>query len=127
MQVLLLITYSTKFGNEIIEYFKLQNPHSIGHKTTLISIGIDQKSDEDVLQEIYEKLNSINSLTTIVIFSDAGIPTKISKRIQWSDENVQLYKAKGSLVENGFLTYMMLNTRAPKETFDSIMNDIVEK
>ncbi|MBD5423394.1 MAG: hypothetical protein HDR43_02775 [Mycoplasma sp.] len=126
MIIFIVITYKINFSQEIISYFKSQNICN-GYNFNFIPIGLDEGDDEEILNKIYKKLNDIKNLETVVVFSDVGLPTKLAKRIEIKDNNIELFRAKGSLIENGYLSYIMLNTKAPKETIEQVINDKIEK
>lgn len=125
MTILLIITYKLDFSNQVIEYFKSKNICN-GFKFSFLSAGVDEGYEDEVLNNIYKKLDNFKSVETIVILSDAGIPTKIAKRIKYKDET-KIFKSKNSLIENGFLTYLMLNTKIPVEAIEKVINENIEK
>lgn len=126
MTILIIITYNLRFSNEIIEYFKTQNICN-GYKFTFLPIGLDEGNEEEILTKIYKKIKSYKSVETVISFADAGLPTKLAKRIEIKDENIRYYRSKGSLIENGYLTYLMTNTRAPKEIIEQVIDTKIEK
>lgn len=126
MTILILITYKLRFSNEIVSYFKEQNICNT-YNFNFLPVGLDEGPEEKILNTITNRLRDIRNLNNVIIFSDVGLPTKLAKRIEVESPDIKLFRAKGSLVENGFLTYIMLNTKAPIETIDNVMNDIIEK
>ncbi len=126
MTIFIVITNDYRFSNEIIRYFRMQNLCN-DYKLVFIAIGLNEGSDQFILNKLYSQLSEFRTIENIVIFSDIGLPTKFSKKIMIVNSNIKVYWAKGSLIENGYLTYIMLNTSAPIETYNSIMNEKIEK
>ena len=126
MTILIIVTYKIDFSNEVIKYFKSQNMCN-NYKFSFLPVGLDQGSKQEIIDNINEKLNNFKSLKTVVVFSDAGLPVKLAKRIKIKDPNVKLFRSKSSLIENGFLTYIMLNTQAPVETIEKVIDEKIEK
>ena len=126
MTILIIVTYKIDFSNEIIKYFKSQNMCN-SYKFSFLPVGLDQGSKQEIIDNINEKLNNFKSLKTVVVFSDAGLPVKLAKRIKIKDPNVKLFRSKSALIENGFLTYIMLNTQAPVETIEKVIDEKIEK
>ncbi|WP_022934595.1 hypothetical protein ACJA28_02460 [Mesomycoplasma moatsii] len=126
MTIFIIITYSNNFSNEVVKYFKSQNVCN-HFNFYFLPIGLDENDEEIILTKIHEKINEFKNVDTIAIFSDAGLPTKFAKRILIKDPNISFYRSTGSIIENGFLTYMMLNTKAPKETIETVLDCKIDK
>lgn len=122
MNVMIIVTNKIKFSNDIISYFKEMNLQNYSH-LTFIPIGLDEGSEEQILESIYERINQIKFLNIITIFSDLGLPNQFSKRIKVNIPNVNVLYSNGSLIEKGFLTYMLLNTGAPLDTIEKMIKD----
>lgn len=127
MTIFITITNELQFSNEIIKYWKNQN-NCNGYKFLFLPIGLDEGKEEKILNKIYDFVYSHQNTKNVVVFSDAGLSTKLAKRIHFDqDSGINLFRSKGALIENGFLSYIMLNTSAPESTFDSILNDYIDK
>ncbi len=126
MIVFLIITYKLHFSQEIIKYFKSQNMCN-GFNFTFLPIGLDQGDEKDILIQIDQKISELKRTENVVIFSDAGLSTKLAKQVNLSNPNIKLFRSKGSLIENGYLTYIMLNTKAPIQVIEQIINEPIEK
>lgn len=126
MTILIVITYKLNFSNEVISYFKSQNICNI-YNFNFLPVGLDEGPEDKILNTIYNRLRDIKNLNTVVVFSDAGLPTKLAKRIEMENKEINFFRSKGSLIENGFLAYIMLNTRAPIETIEDAISDPIEK
>ena len=122
MNVMIIVTNKIKFSNDIISYFKEMNLQNYSH-LTFIPIGLDEGSEEQILESIYERINQIKFLNIITIFSDLGLPNQFSKRIKVNIPNINVLYSNGSLIEKGFLTYMLLNTGAPLDTIEKMIKD----
>ena len=125
MNVFVVITYSEIFSNQIVDYFKSLNPIN-HHQFCFITAGADN-DEEVVIKNINSKLEEIRNLENVVVFSDAGIPAKMARRIKIKKEGVEIIRSQGSLIENGYLTFLVLNTRAPIEVVKDIINKQIEK
>lgn len=127
MTIFIVITNELEFSEHIIRYWKNQNICN-GYKFQFLATGLDEGREEDILNKIYKFIDEHKNVKQIAIFSDAGLSTNLAKRIHLDEgRNIKILRSKGSLIENGFLSYIMLNTGAPEETFDSILNDYINK
>lgn len=127
MTIFITITNELHFSNEIIKYWKNQNICN-GYKFSFLPVGLDEGKDEKILNKIYDFVNNHRNIKNVVVFSDAGLSTKLAKRIHFDqDKGINLFRSKGALIENGFLSYIMLNTSAPESTFNSILDDYIDK
>lgn len=126
MTVFVVITYKLSFSSQIIEYFKELNPLN-NFCFVFLPIGLDMDKESLIIEKAIKKIESYSKLENVVIFSDVGTPAKLAKRIKIKKENVKIICSKGSLIENGYLTYLMMNTRTPIEIVEKITDKNIEK
>ena len=72
-------------------------------------------------------MNELNKIEVVVVFSDAGLSTKLAKQINLENPEIKLFRSKGSLIENGYLTYIMSNTKVPNQIVEQIINENIDK
>lgn len=120
---LIIITHKLDFSNQIISYFQSINPLN-AYNLSLIGFGLDENDDELSKQakKIADKLIKDTKLKQVVIFSDLGYPSQLAKRIKFDNPEIQVLLSEGNLIENGYLTYILLNTKAPIEVISEVIN-----
>lgn len=127
MILFVVITNKYDFSIQVIEYFKSQNITN-HHWLLFYPIGLDKQKEEYALDNLKEYLSKHPRVETMVLFSDVGAPTNVAKIIEKDvDIKQNVVRSLGSLIENGFLAYLMLNTKAPIESTESIINKIIDK
>lgn len=118
---LMIITNKLDFSIHIIDYFQSMNPLN-AFNLSLIPIGLDQNESKDELMgEINKNFEKDPKLKMVVIFSDLGSPREIAKEIKSDNPELKLICSNGNLIENAFLTYILLNTRAPVEAIKEVL------
>lgn len=122
MVLLLMITYKIEFSNQIINYFKSLNPIN-NFYLSFMPIGLDEMEESKLLDLVIKKIDNNPKIESIVVFADVGLPTKFAKRIQLKKRDIKIIISKGSIIENGFLSYLLLNTKAPIESVEMIIDD----
>lgn len=126
MTIFIVLTYKVNFSNQIIEYFKSLNP--VNHfNFNFFAVGLDQSKEEHIVRSIIDRIDRNSKIDTIAIFSDVGNPSKVAKRLKFKNKNITILRSEGSIIENGYLTYMMLNTKTPIESVKTILNKKIEK
>ena len=118
---LMIITHKAEFSNQIIEYFKSLNPIN-NFNFSFLPVGLDNRDEEVIINQVLEQIAEDPRLTIVVIFADLGLPTKLAYRIRDKKHDVQVFLAKGSIIENAYLAYLMLNTKAPIEAVLEILD-----
>lgn len=118
---LMIITHKAEFSNQIIEYFKSLNPIN-NFNFSFLPVGLDNRDEEIIINQVLEQIAEDPRLTIVVIFADLGLPTKLAYRIRDKKHDVQVVLAKGSIIENAYLAYLMLNTKAPIEAVLEILD-----
>lgn len=118
---LMIITHKAEFSNQIIEYFKSLNPIN-NFNFSFLPVGLDNRDEEVIINQVLEQIAEDPRLTIVVIFADLGLPTKLAYRIRDKKHDVQVVLAKGSIIENAYLAYLMLNTKAPIEAVLEILD-----
>lgn len=118
---LMIITHKAEFSNQIIEYFKSLNPIN-NFNFSFLPVGLDNRDEEVIINQVLEQIAEDPRLTIVVIFADLGLPTKLAYRIRDKKHDVQVVLAKGSIIENAYLAYLMLNTKAPIESVLEILD-----
>ena len=118
---LMIITHKAEFSNQIIEYFKSLNPIN-NFNFSFFPVGLDNRDEEVIINQVLEQIAEDPRLTIVVIFADLGLPTKLAYRIRDKKHDVQVVLAKGSIIENAYLAYLMLNTKAPIEAVLEILD-----
>lgn len=119
---LMIITNKLNFSINIIDYFQSMNPLN-SFNLSLIPIGLDQnESKTDLINEINKNLEKDPKLKMVVIFSDLGSPREIAKQIKSDNPDLKIICSNGNLIENSFLTYILLNTKAPFETIKEVVD-----
>lgn len=126
MTLFLIITNKLYFSQEIIKYFKTQNMCNT-YNFSFLPIGLDQGDEKEILKMINERIIELRKIEVVVVFSDAGLSTKLAKQINLDNPNIKLFRSKGSLIENGYLTYIMLNTKVPLQIVEEIINEKIDK
>lgn len=127
MILFVIITNKYEFSIQIIEYFKSQNITN-HHWLLFYPIGLDKQKEVDAAENLKDYLSKHPKIETVVLFSDVGSPTNVAKRIE-KEPNIKqkILRSQGSLIENGYLAYLMLNTKAPLESIKSILDKIIDK
>lgn len=119
---LMIITNKLNFSINIIDYFQSMNPLN-SFNLSLIPIGLDQnESKTDLINEINKNLEKDPKLKMVIIFSDLGSPREIAKQIKSDNPDLKIICSNGNLIENSFLTYILLNTKAPFETIKEVVD-----
>ena len=119
---LMIITNKLNFSINIIDYFQSMNPLN-SFNLSLIPIGLDQNESKiDLINEINKNLEKDPKLKMVVIFSDLGSPREIAKQIKSDNPDLKIICSNGNLIENSFLTYILLNTKAPFETIKEVVD-----
>ncbi len=126
MTLFLIITNKLSFSQEIIKYFKSQNMCNT-FNFIFLPIGLDQGNEKEILKIINDRVNELKKIETVVVFSDAGLSTKLAKQINLDNPQIKLFRSKGSLIENGYLTYIMLNTKVPIQIIEQIIEEKIDK
>lgn len=122
----LIITYKKEFSIQLIEYFKSLNPIN-NFYFNFLPVGLDESDEEELLENITSTIENNTKIETVVVFADVGLPSKFARRIKFKTDKIKVLISKGSLVENGFLSYMLLNTKAPIETIEEIIDKDLKK
>ncbi|MGL4343224.1 MAG: hypothetical protein ACRCRZ_01460 [Metamycoplasmataceae bacterium] len=121
----ILITHQKEFTKNIKDYFLLKN----NIKTENVyfhCFGLDYDNFDDILNymnEFWEKKPKINQA---IIFTDLGESYKIGKKLVENNKN-QFILAKTSILENGYLVYILLNTKAPFKTIEPFIEKWIDK
>lgn len=126
MVLSLIITYKLAFSNQIVDYFKSLNPIN-NFYYNFWPIGLDEMNEDMLLKTISDRIDNNNKIEIVVVFADIGLPMKLAKRIKIKNRNVKLIISKGSLIENGYLSYMLLNTKAPIESVELVVDKHLNK
>ncbi len=126
MTLFLIITNKLCFSQEIIKYFKSQNMCNT-FNFIFLPIGLDQGNEKEILKITNDRVNELKKIETVVVFSDAGLSTKLAKQINLDNPQIKLFRSKGSLIENGYLTYIMLNTKVPIQIIEQIIEEKIDK
>lgn len=126
MTLFVIITNKLYFSHEIIKYFKTQNMCNT-FNFVFLPIGLDQGSEKEILKIINDRVNELKKIEVVVVFSDAGLSTKLAKQINLENPEIKLFRSKGSLIENGYLTYIMSNTKVPTQIVEQIINENIDK
>lgn len=126
MTIFIVLTYKVSFSNQIIDYFKSLNPINHFH-FNFFGVGLDQSKEEHIIKSIVDRIDRNQKVENVVIFSDVGNPTKVAKRLKFKNKDITVLRSNGSIIENGFLTYMMLNTKTPIESVRTILDKKIEK
>ncbi len=127
MVVFVIISYDLDFSNNVIKYFESLNPRN-QHRLTFIPVGIEKNLREhEIINDITKKIQEFRNVDNVIIFTDQGAPYKLGKRIELKDKKIKVHLAKGSLIENGYLAYLLLNTKSPEELVDNLLNDRLDK
>ena len=126
MTLFVIITNKLYFSQEIIKYFKTQNMCNT-FNFVFLPIGLDKDSEKEILKIINDRVNELKKTEVVVVFSDAGLSTKLAKQINLENPEIKLFRSKGSLIENGYLTYIMSNTKVPNQIVEQIINENIDK
>ena len=126
MTLFVIITNKLYFSQEIIKYFKTQNMCNT-FNFVFLPIGLDRGSEKEILKIINDRVNELKKTEVVVVFSDAGLSTKLAKQINLENPEIKLFRSKGSLIENGYLTYIMSNTKVPNQIVEQIINENIDK
>ena len=126
MTLFVIITNKLYFSQEIIKYFKTQNMCNT-FNFVFLPIGLDKGRKKEILRIINDRVNELKKIEVVVVFSDAGLSTKLAKQINLENPEIKLFRSKGSLIENGYLTYIMSNTKVPNQIVEQIINENIDK
>ncbi|MGL5520303.1 MAG: hypothetical protein ACRDBR_02630 [Metamycoplasmataceae bacterium] len=123
MYSLVFITSYKKFSLAIKEYFYKKN--NVKNEIIFFDcFGMDEDDEETIYNFLVKKRSS--SVEKIIIFSDLGNSYEVAKNLL--KRNPELFwLADGSLIESGFISYLMLNTSAPIESINKFINNPVGK
>ncbi|MGL4183776.1 MAG: hypothetical protein ACRCRP_01440 [Metamycoplasmataceae bacterium] len=123
MYSLIFITSYKNFSLAIKEYFYKKN--NVKNEIIFFDcFGIDEDSEESIYNFLLKK--RINSVEKIIIFSDLGNSYEMAKKLVKKNPDI-FHLADGSLIESGFLSYLMLNTSAPIESINKFIDNPVGK
>ncbi|MGL5521939.1 MAG: hypothetical protein ACRDAW_01550 [Metamycoplasmataceae bacterium] len=123
MYSLVFITSYKKFSLAIKEYFYKKN--NVKNEIIFFDcFGLDEDSEEAIYNFLIKKRT--NSIDKIIIFSDLGNSYEVAKNLLKKNPNL-FWLADGSLIESGFISYLMLNTSAPIDSIEKFINNPVGK
>lgn len=111
---LVIVTHKYDFSNQIIGYFQALNPLN-GFNLTVLPVGLDEQSEPELALKVERELIRDTKIKHVFIFADLGQPSKFAQRITIANPAIRITYARGNLIENAYLAYIMLNTKAPLE------------
>ena len=111
---LVIVTHKYDFSNQIIGYFQALNPLN-GFNLTVLPVGLDEQSEPELALKVERELIRDTKIKHVFIFADLGQPSQFAQRITIANPAIRITYARGNLIENAYLAYIMLNTKAPLE------------
>lgn len=116
MVLLILITNKLDYSISTIDYFKFKNPQN-SNQFKFLPLGLDEDDELKLKNKIIKKIESFKSLDKVVFISDKGLARKFVKKLTLNNikDETTILKYHGPLLDDGYLIYMLLNSRSPIE------------
>ncbi|MDK2819823.1 MAG: hypothetical protein KFW07_03225 [Mycoplasmataceae bacterium] len=120
MYGLIIITNKIEFSNNIKDYFQSLSPINFNN-IKLFTYGVDVSDFKSINQDIVNVINLHEKVEYFFMISDFGTSSNISKEINVINEKI--HWCKGSIIENGYLLYKLVNGGAPIESIMLSINE----